>query len=135
VNESCGPAVDGASRLDNRTETLTIEETVDGFVWAEGFAVTIGATATIVVDIHARQITVFGTVSGTLEASARVDLRGSCRVTGRLFAATLTVADGASFTGTAIPSEPEPCAAHSSREPIHGTWRAVERRVAREHLN
>ena len=72
MNESWRPGVDGAGRLDNRTDTLTIEETVDGFVWAEGFAVTIAATATILGDIHARQITVFGTVSGTLEASVRV---------------------------------------------------------------
>ena len=135
MNESCRPGVDAASRLDNRTGTLTIEETVDGFVWAEGLAVTVAATATIVGDIHARQITVFGTVSGTLAASTRVDLREGCRVTGRVFTTTLTVADGASFTGTAMPSEPLRRAALSSGEPIRGTWRAVERRVAREHLN
>jgi cytoskeletal protein CcmA (bactofilin family) len=134
MNESCRPGVD-ASRLGNRSETLTIEETVDGFVWAEGFAVTIAATATIIGDIHARQITVFGTVSGTLEASVGVDLREGCRVRGRVFAATLNVADGASFTGTVMPSALAPCAAFSSREPVHGTWHAVDRRVAREHLN
>jgi cytoskeletal protein CcmA (bactofilin family) len=135
MNESCRPGVDVASRLDSRTGTLTIEETVDGIVWAEGFAVTIAATATIIGDIHARQITVFGTVSGTLAASVRVDLRGGCRVTGRVLTATLTVADGASFTGTAMPSEPAPGAALSSRQPIRGTWRAAARRVAREQLN
>jgi cytoskeletal protein CcmA (bactofilin family) len=132
MNECSGPGADGASRSANRTETLTIEETVDGFVWAEGFAVTIAATATITGDIHARQITVFGTVSGTLQASVRVDLREGCRVRGRVFAATLTVADGASFTGTAMPS---PETVVSTRVPVNGTWRAVERRVAREHSN
>jgi cytoskeletal protein CcmA (bactofilin family) len=133
MNESRGPGVDGASGSAGRTETLTIEETVDGFVWAEGFAVTIAATATITGDIHARQITVFGTVSGTLQATVRVDLQAGSRVTGQVFAATLTVADGASFTGTAMPS-PE-AGAVSAGEPVNRTWRAVERPVAREHLN
>jgi cytoskeletal protein CcmA (bactofilin family) len=90
----------------SRTQILTIEETVDGFVWAEGLAVTIAGTATVIGNIYARQITVFGTVSGTLDANERVDLRDGCHVTGRVFAETLTVADGASFTGTATPWNP-----------------------------
>jgi cytoskeletal protein CcmA (bactofilin family) len=135
MNDSYESAVDGASRSGNRIETLTIEETVDGFVWAEGLTVTVAATATVIGNIYARQIIVFGTVSGTLEASERLELRYGCRVTGQVFAAKLIVADGASFSGTAMPSEPEQLAALLSREPIPGAWRAVERRVARQHLN
>jgi cytoskeletal protein CcmA (bactofilin family) len=82
-------------------EILNIDGTIEGFIWAAGFDVTIGPTATIVGDICARQITVFGTVSGTLEASEGVDIRQSSRVTGRVVAARLVLADGAWFTGTA----------------------------------
>ena len=135
MNGSWGPAVSDASRSDSRTEALTIEETVDGFVRAEGLAVTISATATITGKIYARRITVFGTVSGTLEASERIDLRDGCRVTGRVCAATLVVADGASFTGSALASEPDQLAALLSREPIPGAWRAAEKRLAREQLD
>src|SRR4030081_3738571 len=106
MTASVEPAADGASGSDNRPEILTIEEAVAGSIWAEGVAVIIAPAATVIGNMYARQITVFGTVSGTLEASGRVDLREGCRGTGRVFAATLVAADGASFTGTATRAEP-----------------------------
>ena len=85
------------------TDNLTIEGTVEGRVRMEGLAVTVAAGATITGDIFAREITIFGTVSGTVRASALVDIRESGRVSGRVFSDKLILADGAWFTGTAHP--------------------------------
>jgi cytoskeletal protein CcmA (bactofilin family) len=83
------------------TDDLTIEGTVDGPVRMEGLGVIIAAGATINGDIFARDITIFGTVSGTLRASTVVDIRVSARVSGRVISSKLILADGAWFTGTA----------------------------------
>ena len=86
------------------TDNLTIEGTVEGPVWTEGLGVTVAAGATIIGDIFARDITVFGTVSGTLKASTVVDIRESARVSGQVICGKLILADGAWFTGTARPT-------------------------------
>lgn len=85
------------------TDNLTIEGTVEGPVWTEGVTVTVAAGAIIIGDIFARDITVFGTVSGTLQASTLVDIRASGHVSGRVISDKLILADGAWFTGTAQP--------------------------------
>ena len=90
------------------TDNLTIEGTVEGPVLTEGLAVTIAAGATIIGDISARDITVFGTVSGTLRASTWVNIRESGRVSGQVIAHELILADGGWFTGTAQPDRVEP---------------------------
>ena len=83
------------------TDNLTIEGTVEGPVWNEGLGVTVAAGATIIGEIVARDITVFGTVSGTLRASMVVDIRESGRVSGQVISGRLILADGAWFSGTA----------------------------------
>jgi cytoskeletal protein CcmA (bactofilin family) len=90
------------------TDNLTIEGTVEGPVWTEGLGVTVAAGATIIGDIFARDITVFGTVSGTLRASTVVDIRESGRVSGQVICGKLILADGAWFTGTAQPERADP---------------------------
>ena len=83
------------------TDNLTIEGIVEGPVWNEGLGVTVAAGATIIGEIVARDITVFGTVSGTLRASMVVDIRESGRVSGQVISGRLILADGAWFSGTA----------------------------------
>jgi cytoskeletal protein CcmA (bactofilin family) len=82
---------------------LTIEGRVEGSVWCDGYAVTIAPTATLDGEVFARDITVFGVVSGTLVASEVVDLRADASVKGRILAARLILTDGAAFNGTAEP--------------------------------
>lgn len=86
---------------------LTIEGRVEGPVLCESGAVTIAAGATLVGDIVARDITVFGTVQGTLVASEVVDIRPEASVTGRVVAARFILTEGASFDGTAEPQHLE----------------------------
>jgi cytoskeletal protein CcmA (bactofilin family) len=80
-------------------DDLTIEGCVEGLVWNEGLAVTVGSLAEVNGDIVARDITVFGQVVGSLIASGTVDVRDTARVSGRVVAPTFVLAEGAVFTG------------------------------------
>ena len=104
------------------TDNLTIEGTVVGPVRMEGLAITVAAGATIIGDIFARDITVFGTVSGTLRASTVVDIRAGGHVSGRVIAGKLIVADGAWFAGTAHSDRVD----HSGDRRLALAWRSEE---------
>jgi cytoskeletal protein CcmA (bactofilin family) len=106
------------------TDDLTIEGRVDGPVWCEGGTVTIAQSATMAGDVVARDITVFGTVEGTLVASEVVDIRPDALVKGRVVAARFILTDGGSFTGTAEPQHLEAAlrvARHRYRDESNGT--------------
>jgi cytoskeletal protein CcmA (bactofilin family) len=88
-------------------DDLTIEGRVDGPVWCDGGAVTIAPTATLAGHVVARDITVFGTVDGTLVASEVVDIRPEALVRGRVVAARFILTEGGSFNGSAEPQHLE----------------------------
>ena len=88
-------------------DDLTIEGRVDGPVWCDGGAVTIAPQATLAGEVVARDITVFGTVEGTLVASEVVDIRPDALVTGRIVAARFILTEGGSFNGSAEPQHLE----------------------------
>ncbi len=87
------------------TDDLSIEGRVEGPVWCEGQAVTIAETAVINGDVFARDITVAGTVNGTLLAREIVDVRASAQVTGRIVSARLILAEGGWFHGDVQPNQ------------------------------
>jgi cytoskeletal protein CcmA (bactofilin family) len=87
------------------TDDATIEGFVEGTIWCDGLAVVVAADATIVGDIVARDITVFGSVIGTMVASEVVDMRATAHVKGRVVAAGIILADGGSFNGTVHPQQ------------------------------
>ena len=84
-------------------EDLLIEGRVEGHIWNEEHAVTIGADAVVTGDIVARQITVRGAVEGTLLATVRVDIMDEGSVVGRVLSQKLMLADGGLFNGKAEP--------------------------------
>jgi cytoskeletal protein CcmA (bactofilin family) len=84
-------------------EDLLIEGRVDGHVWNENYLVTIAAGAVVTGDIVARQITVRGTVEGTLMATGLIEVLNEARVTGRLLSKKFMLAEGATFNGKAEP--------------------------------
>jgi cytoskeletal protein CcmA (bactofilin family) len=85
------------------SEDLTIHGRVDGPVWCEDGAVVIASTGSLTGDVVARDITVFGTVKGTLVATEVVDIRPNASVAGRVVAARFILTEGGSFNGTAEP--------------------------------
>jgi cytoskeletal protein CcmA (bactofilin family) len=86
---------------------LTIEGRVEGPVLCEAGAVTIAPGGHLAGSAVARDITVYGTVDGTLVASEVVDIRSDATVTGRVVATRFILTDGASFNGSAEPQHLE----------------------------
>jgi cytoskeletal protein CcmA (bactofilin family) len=84
-------------------EDVLIEGRIDGHIWNEHHAVTVGADAIVKGDIVARIITVRGEVDGTMMATGRVDIMDEARVTGRVLTHRFMLADGGTFSGKVEP--------------------------------
>ena len=83
---------------------LTVDGRIEGPILCEGYTVTIPVSATVVGDVVARDITVFGRVEGQLVATEVVDLRLGSTSTGAVIAPSLILHDGAQFTGRVEPN-------------------------------
>jgi cytoskeletal protein CcmA (bactofilin family) len=88
-------------------EDVLIEGRIDGHIWNEHHAVTVGADAIVKGDIVARVITVRGEVDGTMMATGRVDLMDEARVSGRVVSPRFMLAEGAQFNGKVEPQHLE----------------------------
>jgi cytoskeletal protein CcmA (bactofilin family) len=88
-------------------EDVLIEGRIDGHIWNEHHAVTIGADAVVTGDIVARIITVRGEVDGTMMATGRVDVMDEARVSGRVVSPRFMLAEGATFNGKVEPQHLE----------------------------
>ncbi|MGE3178249.1 MAG: polymer-forming cytoskeletal protein [Vicinamibacterales bacterium] len=84
---------------------LTVEGTVDGPIWCEGHAITIGDRAIVTGDVVAQDITVSGRVTGTLLAREVVDIRETASVSGRIVSGRLILHEGARFNGEVRPQQ------------------------------
>ena len=84
-------------------EDVLIEGRIDGHIWNENHAVTVGADAVVKGDIVARIITVRGEVDGTMMASGRVDVMNEARVSGRVLSPRFMLAEGGQFNGKVEP--------------------------------
>jgi cytoskeletal protein CcmA (bactofilin family) len=88
-------------------EDLVISGRVDGPIWSEGLAVTVSARGSVLGDIVARDITVMGTVEGTMLATEVVDIRETASVTGRVLTPRIILNEGARFNGQVHPQHLE----------------------------
>lgn len=84
-------------------EDVLIEGRIDGNIWNEHHAVTVGADAVVKGDIVARVIIVRGEMDGAMMASGRVDIMNEARVTGRVIPPKFMLAEGATFNGKVEP--------------------------------
>jgi len=88
-------------------EDLMVEGRIEGPVWCEGAAVTVAASAEIVGNVLARDITVFGRCAGQLVATEVVDVRAGATVTGRVITRRFLLNENAHFTGRSEPQHLE----------------------------
>ena len=79
--------------------SLRIEGSAEGNVECEG-DVTVGETAVLNADVTAQNVTIGGTLSGTVTCSGRLELLPTARVKGDIKVGTLVVSEGAIFSGT-----------------------------------
>jgi cytoskeletal protein CcmA (bactofilin family) len=101
-------------------EDVLIEGRLEGNLWNEHHAVTIGADAVVKGDIVARVITVRGEMEGTMISTGRVDIMDEARVSARVVTPRFMLADGAEFNGKVEPQHLETAmrvARHRRAEP------------------
>jgi cytoskeletal protein CcmA (bactofilin family) len=88
------------------SESLYIDGKVEGAINLPGSRVTISRDAQVSANITAREVVVFGKVSGNITASDRVDIRSEGWVTGDVTAQRITIGDSAFFKGGLDTSKP-----------------------------
>jgi cytoskeletal protein CcmA (bactofilin family) len=88
-------------------EPLTIEGRIEGPIVSDDAEVVIGKTGQVVGDVVARDVTVYGRVSGQLVATDIVDIRPEATVRGRVVSKRLALGDGARFDGRVEPQHLE----------------------------
>ena len=69
---------------------------------------TIGPSSTVKANIKAKEMMVFGTVHGNVEAESRISLRTGATIVGDIKTAGIVIEDGAYFKGGIDISRPEP---------------------------
>jgi cytoskeletal protein CcmA (bactofilin family) len=89
------------------SESLYVDGKVEGAITIPHSRVTVSRDAQVLANITAREVVVFGKVSGTITASDRVDIRSEGSVTGDVTAQRITIGDGAFFKGGIDISRPD----------------------------
>jgi cytoskeletal protein CcmA (bactofilin family) len=80
-------------------QDLQVDGEVEGTIEVHGHNLTIGPRARLRADIKAQNISVVGTVEGSIEASERIELCSQCRVIGKIKTRRIAIKDGAFFKG------------------------------------
>jgi cytoskeletal protein CcmA (bactofilin family) len=80
-------------------EDLQIDGRVEGPISLRGNRLTVGRTAQLNSEIDAREVIVYGNVSGNLRARDRVEIKKDGRVLGDIATARISIEDGAYFKG------------------------------------
>ena len=80
-------------------EDLTIEGSVEGRISLPDNHLTVGASARIKAEIHAKTVNILGQVHGNIDALDKVDIAPSGSVNGDIRSPRVSIADGARFKG------------------------------------
>ena len=89
------------------SEDLTVEGRIEGPVFCENCSVTLAPSANVTGDIIARDITVFGRITGQLIATDVVDVRSEATVNGQVISKRFILDDAARFHGRVEPQHLE----------------------------
>jgi cytoskeletal protein CcmA (bactofilin family) len=90
----------------NGAEDLTVDGQVEGKIELPEHTLTIGPNATVMADINAKVVTVFGTVIGNVVAREKADIRKTASIEGSLACGTLAVQEGAKMNGRIETTKP-----------------------------
>lgn len=82
------------------SEDLTVDGRVEGRIDLKDHNLTIGPNGKVHADVHAKNITIVGEVTGNVVADEKVDLTDSGRLVGDIRAPRIAVSDGAQFKGS-----------------------------------
>jgi cytoskeletal protein CcmA (bactofilin family) len=80
-------------------EDLYIDGDIEGTVTLPESRLTVGPNARVRADLSAREVIIFGHLTGNIQATGRVDLRQSALVKGDILAGRLSIEESAVLTG------------------------------------
>jgi cytoskeletal protein CcmA (bactofilin family) len=86
------------------TENLAVDGEVEGVIRLEGACLTVRPDGHVRATVIAQDVVVLGHVEGEIRASGLLHLRGTAVVQGDVYAARLSIEDGATLRGKADPS-------------------------------
>jgi len=111
-------------------EDLYLDCDTEGTISLPENRLTLGPDARVVANLTVRDLVVFGTLTGNVQASGRVDLRQSASVTGDIVAGRLSIEESAMLKGrvellrngetasASAPRQASPASATVSSEPL-----------------
>ena len=82
------------------SEPLYIDGQVEGTITIMENCLTIGRNGSVTANITAKELVVMGKLSGNVNVTERVDIRGEGSLTGDVVAQRLSIEDGAFFKGS-----------------------------------
>jgi cytoskeletal protein CcmA (bactofilin family) len=80
-------------------ESLFIDGQVEGSITLADHRVTVGRNGSVTADINAKEVVIMGKVSGNIECSDRLDIRGEGTLIGDVVTQRISVEDGAVMSG------------------------------------
>lgn len=98
-NLAClGSSLEVKGRISGE-EDLQVDGKVEGPIALAGQRLTVGRTGQLASEVTAREVVVYGKVTGNLRASDRVEIKKDGSVTGDIITARISIEDGAYFKG------------------------------------
>src|SRR5712691_1857019 len=115
---SIGKSVTVKGQIFSR-EDLIVDGEIEGAIELNDHCLTVGPNGRVRAGIKAREIVVFGTIDGNVEALDRIDIRKDAKLIGDIKTARIIIEDGAYFKGSIDvvkneqpkPAQPRPQAA------------------------
>ena len=114
-----GPSMNIRGEIRTREE-LFVDGEVEGVLESQSL-LTVGPNGKVKANIKAREVVVFGSVRGNVEAAEKIAIRDHGRVIGDIKTCGISIDDGAYFKGSIDISRPEASATTNSvksEEPI-----------------
>ena len=81
-------------------ESLYIDGRVEGTISLTDSRVTVGRNGSVAANINAREVVIMGKVTGNIECTDRLDIRGEGSLTGDVVTQRISVEDGAFLKGS-----------------------------------
>jgi cytoskeletal protein CcmA (bactofilin family) len=81
-------------------ESLYVDGRIEGTINLNDNRVTIGRNGTVAANITAREVVIMGKVTGNIECTDRLDIRGEGSLTGDVVTQRISVEDGAILKGS-----------------------------------
>lgn len=88
------------------SDDLFIDGEIDGTIRLPAARVTVRAEGRVRATVIAQDVVVFGNIEGEVRASGRLELRAGAVVSGNVFAARLSMEEGAVLSGAVDPTLP-----------------------------